>query len=160
MAKPRFDLHLSPSAELPKRFGKRIRAVGGTYSDCRGYDSVRYVSVPATKAGRVLADELLARFPGGRTLGTPSKLSAGLTCVILRSFPRVPELVTYVTATGEAEQTLRATARKLHTEGKLPRPQTAAARAAERLARATAQVERLRAALAQAEAELAELHKL
>ena len=53
------ELHLSTSPELPKRFGKRIKAAGGDYSACRGYCDHRYVTLPLTDDTRGLINDLL-----------------------------------------------------------------------------------------------------
>ena len=71
-----WELHLFPSTEFTKKFGKKVKAAGGTYSACRGYCDRRYVTVPSTCVE--LIDALLAAYPTGRTcavLRTPSRFS-------------------------------------------------------------------------------------
>lgn len=56
-----WELHLNPSSEFAKKFGKKVKAAGGTYSSCRGYCDTRYVTVPS--ACVELIDALLAAYP-------------------------------------------------------------------------------------------------
>jgi hypothetical protein len=58
----KIELHLSPCPELVKRYGKRIKAIGGSYSACRGYDTKRFVDIPATDEGLILCDVLRDQF--------------------------------------------------------------------------------------------------
>jgi len=44
----RVDLNSSP--RFTKRYGQRVKDLGGTYSYCRGHHSTRYVQVPLEKA--------------------------------------------------------------------------------------------------------------
>lgn len=53
-------LHMPAETTLPKRYGKRIKAVGGHYSDIRGSVDTRYVRLPLAAAE--LIDELLADY--------------------------------------------------------------------------------------------------
>jgi hypothetical protein len=55
------ELHLSTDTDLPAKFGRRIKGLGGTYSDVRGYKDKRFVSLPADQAD--LIDELLLAYP-------------------------------------------------------------------------------------------------
>ena len=72
-----WELHLSPSAEFTKKFSKKVKAAGGTYSACRGYCDRRYVTVPSTCVE--LIDALLAAYPAGRTRHGRD------TCAVLRT---------------------------------------------------------------------------
>lgn len=54
------EMHLSVNAELPKRFGTRIKAAGGEYSTCRGYTTKRFVTVPISETE--LINELMAAY--------------------------------------------------------------------------------------------------
>ena len=58
------EAHLNTSSDLPKRFGRRIEAAGGTYSECRGSVDTRFVTLPAD-AGDLL-DALVEAFPHHR----------------------------------------------------------------------------------------------
>lgn len=40
------ELHLSPDPELPRKYGKAIKAAGGNYRTARGYAQHRYVTMP------------------------------------------------------------------------------------------------------------------
>lgn len=55
------ELHLGTSPEFSK-YSKRVKALGGKYSDCRGNTSKRFVTLPWTPEGRELADKLVAEF--------------------------------------------------------------------------------------------------
>lgn len=55
------ELHLGPSASFTK-YSKRVKALGGKYSDCRGNTYKRFVTLPWTPEGRELADKLVAEF--------------------------------------------------------------------------------------------------
>ena len=63
------ELHLSGSPEFSK-YSKRVRELGGKYSECRGWKSnERFVTLPWTAEGRELADRLVEKFgsSSGRT---------------------------------------------------------------------------------------------
>lgn len=66
------ELHVPDSdRELPKLFGKQLRANGGGYNECRGHQSDRFVKVRLDQPGGLgLAEAILARKPA--------------TCIILR----------------------------------------------------------------------------
>jgi len=53
----RLDIPVSVH-DFPKRFGKRVKAAGGHYSECRGSCQIRFVNLPGTAAA--LADEMIA----------------------------------------------------------------------------------------------------
>lgn len=59
------ELHLGTSPEFSK-YSKKVKALGGKYSDCRGNTSKRFVTLPWTPEGRELADKLVAQFGRGR----------------------------------------------------------------------------------------------
>jgi hypothetical protein len=61
----KLELHLSKDSYLPKRFGKRIRALGGTYSSVRGNKHMRFVHLPNDDPGRLLANQLIKQFAMG-----------------------------------------------------------------------------------------------
>jgi hypothetical protein len=54
------EIHLNNDPTLAKQYGSQIKALGGRYSACRGYDETRFVHLPASASK--LADKLLARF--------------------------------------------------------------------------------------------------
>ena len=58
------ELHIGRSPEFSK-YSKRVKALGGRYSDCRSYGTKRYVTLPWTPEGRDLADKLVAEFGYG-----------------------------------------------------------------------------------------------
>ena len=77
-----WELHLDPSSEFPKRFGKKVKAAGGKYSECRGYCDRRYVTVPSTCVE--LIDALLAAYPiRGRGHRGGLRRGSG-TCAVLQ----------------------------------------------------------------------------
>lgn len=55
------ELHLGTSPEFT-RYSKKVKALGGTYSQCRGNAGYRFVDLPLTEDGRALVNELIARF--------------------------------------------------------------------------------------------------
>lgn len=61
------EMHLNTDTSLPKRFGKKIKAAGGGYSNCRRYGSHRYVTLPFSNDTRDLINDLLRRY--GKTGG-------------------------------------------------------------------------------------------
>lgn len=67
------ELHLASSPEF-SRYSKKVKAIGGSYSACRGNCYKRYVSLPWTDEGRALANKLIAEFGRGKSnsnRGTP-----------------------------------------------------------------------------------------
>lgn len=54
-------LHLYGSPTLPKKYGKRIKAAHGNYSQCRGMWHMRYVTVPLDAHN--LIDTLVREYP-------------------------------------------------------------------------------------------------
>jgi hypothetical protein len=63
------ELHLSGSPEFSK-YSKKVKALRGVYSTCRGYSSERYVTLPWNPEGRDLADRLVKEFGRGSNGGT------------------------------------------------------------------------------------------
>ena len=49
-----FSAYGAGGSEFTKRFGKRIKALGGRYSDVRGHASKRYVTVPIDGSGKAI----------------------------------------------------------------------------------------------------------
>jgi hypothetical protein len=69
------QLHLSVYGEankktLPKRYGKKIKALGGEYTECRGNQTTRFVNLPWTEEGRAIAKALVSEYGAGGK-GTP-----------------------------------------------------------------------------------------
>ena len=62
-----FELHVGGDPEFTRKsWGRKVRDLGGRYSECRGYASTetRFVFLPNTSPGRALAAEILCAFPG------------------------------------------------------------------------------------------------
>ncbi len=59
------ELHLGTSPEFT-RYSKKVKALGGRYSDCRGNAYKRFVDLPWTPEGRELANKLIAEFGRGK----------------------------------------------------------------------------------------------
>lgn len=55
------ELHLGTSPEFSK-YSKKVKALGGKYSDCRGYNNKRFVTLPWSNEGRELANKLIVEF--------------------------------------------------------------------------------------------------
>lgn len=60
------ELHLGTSPEF-SRYSKKVKALGGRYSECRGDVPSRYVHLPWTEEGRALANTLVAQFGRGKS---------------------------------------------------------------------------------------------
>ena len=56
----RFTVRFYDLPDFTRRYGRRVRAVGGSYSECRGSTQYRNVEMPGTPEAFALADELLA----------------------------------------------------------------------------------------------------
>lgn len=69
------EIHLGGSPEF-SRYSKKVKALGGKYTECRGYSYTRFVDLPFTDEGRELANRLVALF------GKPK------TTIIVRGIPR------------------------------------------------------------------------
>lgn len=74
------ELHLSTSPEF-SRYSKKVKALGGRYSHCRGDVSRRFVTLPWTEEGRELANTLVAQFGTGSVI-------CGKTTLIVRTCNR------------------------------------------------------------------------
>jgi len=65
MTTPRFtsfeiiELHLSYSTGFARKYGKRVRAAGGTYSECRGNQTKRYVTISTNPLNHKLINDIL-----------------------------------------------------------------------------------------------------
>jgi len=60
------QLHLSSNVTLPKKYGKKIKALAGDYNECRGYQNTRYVTLPWIEGGRDLANVLVNEYGKGK----------------------------------------------------------------------------------------------
>jgi hypothetical protein len=59
-----FELHISPDPDFTaKGWGKRVKALGGRFSEARGMNDRRFVHVPATEKGVLLVADILCSFP-------------------------------------------------------------------------------------------------
>lgn len=77
----RIELQLGGSSSFTaRRFGQKVKALGGRYNECRGLLEVRGVHLELTPAGIELAQELLREFPA-------SYHRADQTPVVYRGFP-------------------------------------------------------------------------
>lgn len=81
-----FEMHVtSRLANFPRRFGKRVRAAGGRFSECRGYNDTRFVHLPIDCLS--IAEDILEAALG----------NFGRATVIIRGVPGTPEeIVHYV----------------------------------------------------------------
>lgn len=59
-------IHLRNPSGFVDKWGKKIKAAGGRYSDCRGYQSERYVHIPWDATGRKLLDAICTAHPSPR----------------------------------------------------------------------------------------------
>lgn len=117
---PHLELQLCPSP-LSAADSAAIKRVGGRYSECRGNKDVRFVHIPWTHAARSLVDDLLSRYALIRSSRVRSN-------IIFRGFPRVDDHIVQACTLAEAHRNFIARARRMHREGRLPRPLTAAER--------------------------------
>jgi len=65
------ELHLDGSPDFTRKgWARKVKAIGGRYSECRGIDTRRFVTLPASDEGLKLAAELSKAFPDykGRVL--------------------------------------------------------------------------------------------
>ena len=68
---PDFRLDIATDPDFcAKGYGKKLRAIGGKYSECRGQDNTsRFLTIPNTTEGRDFAAEVAKLFGGGRRSG-------------------------------------------------------------------------------------------
>lgn len=87
LVEPWIRLDLSPNTDLPRKHGKRIRAVGGTFSEVRGSQVRRCVRLPLKEplelasgddAPLSLAAELVDRYPGHEKGATTTAYLSGM----------------------------------------------------------------------------------
>lgn len=64
---PTFRLDIATNPDFTaKGYGKKLLALGGKYSACRGYGTLcRYLTIPNTPEGRVFAADVATVFGGG-----------------------------------------------------------------------------------------------
>lgn len=56
-----FEIHVTKWVEnFTRKFGRKIKRTGGSYSECRGHTSTRFVKIPNTPEGREVADAVIA----------------------------------------------------------------------------------------------------
>jgi hypothetical protein len=77
------ELHLGSDPELVRKFGHKIKKIGGRYDKCLGHKVTRYVHVPLTTGepddpGLELANELIKLY------GVPLRRNKGKVVVIVR----------------------------------------------------------------------------
>jgi len=87
------ELHLGTSPEF-SRYSKKVKALGGTYTECRGYASHRFVHLPLTEEGRALANKLIAEF--GRTAHKTTTVVRGLPSQFRGKHIHAPVVVHYI----------------------------------------------------------------
>lgn len=59
-----FELHIWGGPDFTRlAWARKVKDLGGSYSECRGYEDQRTVYLPNTAPGRKLASELVAQFP-------------------------------------------------------------------------------------------------
>jgi len=61
------ELHLSHSPDLPRVFGKKVKAAGGTYTACRGHRRSRSVTLPFTPDTYALINVLVRAYGNRKT---------------------------------------------------------------------------------------------
>jgi hypothetical protein len=83
-----FELHLNNDPALPKKYGRKVRGIGGSYTSARGYEDTRIVRLPNTSEGRAMANVLAKAF------FRPSTGSSKTGTIIMRE---VPGLTSYAT---------------------------------------------------------------
>lgn len=66
----KIELHLAPFGQIDfcKKYGRKIKALGGTYTNCRGYSDRRFVTIPWNEKNKELMNELIRNFQTKRTL--------------------------------------------------------------------------------------------
>jgi hypothetical protein len=87
------ELHLGTSPEF-SRYSKKVKALGGTYSECRGYASHRFVHLPLTEDGKALANKLISEF--GRPANKTTTVVRGLPADFRGKHIHAPVVVHYV----------------------------------------------------------------
>jgi hypothetical protein len=56
------ELHLGSNPEFTRKYGAKVKAAGGRYTECRGHSNTRFVDLPWTDESRDLANKLIAEF--------------------------------------------------------------------------------------------------
>jgi len=63
------EIHLNSSPDFTRKgYGKKVKAVGGKFAECRGYSSIRFVHIPML-GNTELIDEVIHKF--GQPKHTP-----------------------------------------------------------------------------------------
>jgi len=61
-----WEIHIGSCSDFTRKgYGRKVKAVGGRFSTCRGYCDKRYVHIPDTPEGRKVADAVIKAFPAG-----------------------------------------------------------------------------------------------
>jgi hypothetical protein len=59
-----FELHIWGGPDFTRlAWARKVKDLGGSYSECRGYNDTRFVFLPNTAPGRKLAAEIGTQFP-------------------------------------------------------------------------------------------------
>lgn len=56
------ELHIEPAPDFTKRFGAKVKKVGGRYSEVRGDKSKRFVTIPVTAFTTALVQDIVSEF--------------------------------------------------------------------------------------------------
>lgn len=71
LAPPMVEIQISCDSDFSRKgFSRKVKALGGDFTECRGGTVERYVTLPATPAGLALADELHRTFTPGKKVVT------------------------------------------------------------------------------------------
>ncbi len=93
------ELHINCSSTFTSQgWGRKVKAAGGRFAECRGYSSsfVRQVFLPNTERGRLLSNQILRSFPCGPN-------DKGQTAIHLRGLPsEYPQHAPYLLAPAPA----------------------------------------------------------
>ena len=79
-----WEIHCKPDAAFTRKYGRKVKAVGGSYGDCRGYAETRYVVIPDSPEGRKVADAVIRDDKENRVLPV-----AGLTGLVDEATERI-----------------------------------------------------------------------
>lgn len=79
------ELQISARRPFSKQLRKRVKAAGGTYSECRGRIDIRYVDLPYTPEGNAVADAIMATGVSEAVRAARAAKDKGAFTVILRS---------------------------------------------------------------------------
>lgn len=84
------EMHIAPTSDFTtKGWAKKVKAVGGTYSQARGYADRRFVTLPTTPEGLKLMGELHKAFHlQGRNTPWVAQPSRGPAWVAVQYVPQ------------------------------------------------------------------------